>query len=81
MLKAWLRTGLLRLTFGTLSRRQARTTLSPTYKVPNEDVKGSFLKELPAKMEDMKGLSTLSYTSPREAIAEKFHMSEELLEA
>jgi hypothetical protein len=32
-------------------------------------------------MEDMKGLSTLSYTSPREAIAEKFHMSEELLEA
>jgi hypothetical protein len=51
------------------------------YKVPNEDVKGSFLKELPAKMEDMKGLSALSYTSPREAIAEKFHMSEELLEA
>ena len=32
-------------------------------------------------MEDMKGLSALSYTSPREAIAEKFHMSEELLEA
>jgi lipoprotein-anchoring transpeptidase ErfK/SrfK len=51
------------------------------YNVSNEDVKGPFLKELPAKMEDMKGLSALSYTSPREAIAEKFHMSEELLEA
>jgi lipoprotein-anchoring transpeptidase ErfK/SrfK len=32
-------------------------------------------------MEDMKALNALSYTSPREAIAEKFHMSEGLLEA
>src|SRR5258705_5279796 len=32
-------------------------------------------------MEDMKSLKALSYTSPREAIAEKFHMSEELLAA
>ena len=32
-------------------------------------------------MEDMKALNALSYTSPREAIAEKFHMSEALLEA
>ena len=32
-------------------------------------------------MEDMKGLKSLDYTSPREAIAEKFHMSEALLEA
>jgi lipoprotein-anchoring transpeptidase ErfK/SrfK len=32
-------------------------------------------------MEDMKNLKALSYTSPREAIAEKFHMSEGLLEA
>ena len=51
------------------------------YKVSNADVKGPFLEKLPAKMEDMKGISALSYTSPREAIAEKFHMSEELLEA
>ena len=29
----------------------------------------------------MKGLKSLDYTSPREAIAEKFHMSEALLEA
>jgi len=32
-------------------------------------------------MEDMKSLPSLGYTSPREAIAEKFHMSEELLAA
>jgi len=29
----------------------------------------------------MRDLKALSYASPREAIAEKFHMSEELLEA
>ena len=32
-------------------------------------------------MEDMKGLKALGYTSPREALAEKFHMSEGLLDA
>jgi lipoprotein-anchoring transpeptidase ErfK/SrfK len=51
------------------------------YKISNDDVKGPFLKKLPAKMEDMRDLAALSFTSPREAIAEKFHMSEELLEA
>jgi lipoprotein-anchoring transpeptidase ErfK/SrfK len=44
------------------------------YKITGKDV-------LPAKMEDMKGLKSLDYTGPREAIAEKFHMSEALLEA
>jgi lipoprotein-anchoring transpeptidase ErfK/SrfK len=51
------------------------------YKISENDVKGPFLEKLPAKMEDMKGLKALSYTSPREAIAEKFHMSEGLLTA
>jgi lipoprotein-anchoring transpeptidase ErfK/SrfK len=51
------------------------------YKITNEDLKGPFLKKLPAKMEDMKYLQALNYTSPREALAEKFHMSEELLQA
>jgi lipoprotein-anchoring transpeptidase ErfK/SrfK len=50
------------------------------YKVSNEDVRGPFLEKLPAKMEDMKNLAALSYSSPREALAEKFHMSEELIE-
>ena len=51
------------------------------YKISENDMKGPFLKKLPAKMEDMKSLKALSYTSPREAIAEKFHMSEGLLTA
>ena len=51
------------------------------YKISDSDVKGPFLKKLPAKMDDMKSLKALGYTSPREAIAEKFHMSEELLAA
>jgi lipoprotein-anchoring transpeptidase ErfK/SrfK len=49
--------------------------------VEEKDVAGPFLHKLPAKMEDMKGISNLSYTSPREALAEKFHMSEDLLAA
>src|ERR1041384_1404352 len=32
-------------------------------------------------MEDMKDLSSLSYTGPKEKIAEKYHMSQELLAA
>jgi lipoprotein-anchoring transpeptidase ErfK/SrfK len=51
------------------------------YKITEKDAKGPFLEKLPAKMEDMKGLKSLDYTSSREAIAEKFHMSEALLEA
>src|SRR6478735_5151817 len=51
------------------------------YKISEGDVKGPFLEKLPAKMDDMKDLKALSYTSPREAIAEKFHMSEALLAA
>ena len=51
------------------------------YKISESDVKGPFLEKLPGKMEDMKTLNALSYASPTEAIAEKFHMSEGLLEA
>lgn len=51
------------------------------YAITAKDVKGPFLKKLPSRMEDMKGLKSLDYTSPREAIAEKFHVSEALLQA
>jgi len=51
------------------------------YTIAEGDVKGPFLKKLPAKMEAMKDLKALSFTSPQEAIAEKFHMSEALLSA
>jgi lipoprotein-anchoring transpeptidase ErfK/SrfK len=56
-------------------------TVITEYKISNDDTKGPFLQRLPARMEDMRHLTALGYTSPREAIAEKFHMSEGLLEA
>jgi lipoprotein-anchoring transpeptidase ErfK/SrfK len=51
------------------------------YTVDEKDVAGPFLHKLPAKMEDMKNIPKLAYTSPREGLAEKFHMSEDLLAA
>ncbi len=51
------------------------------YSISEKDVKGPFLKEVPKKLEDMVKLDHLSYTSPRELLAEKFHMDEDLLEA
>ncbi len=51
------------------------------YTIDKKDVAGPFLHKLPVKMEDMKDIPELAYTSPREALAEKFHMSEELLTA
>lgn len=62
----------------------AKTSKDPViaeYTISDNDVKGPFLEKLPAKIEDMKSLKALSYTSLREAIAEKFHMSEALLAA
>jgi lipoprotein-anchoring transpeptidase ErfK/SrfK len=50
-----------------------------SYSVTEKDISGPFLQRLPEKMEDLKGIPKLSYTSPREALAEKFHMSEQLL--
>lgn len=52
-----------------------------TYTITGQDVAGPFLAKLPSKMEEMKYLPKLGYTSAREALAEKFHMSEQLLAA
>src|SRR6201998_2875568 len=51
------------------------------YTVDEKDVAGPFLHKLPAKMEDMKNIPKLAYTNPREGLAEKYHMSEDLLAA
>jgi len=51
------------------------------YTLADDDVRGPFLDKLPAKMEAMKDLPALSYTSAREGVAEKFHMSVALLSA
>ncbi|WP_409363486.1 L,D-transpeptidase family protein [Bradyrhizobium liaoningense] len=49
------------------------------YAITDKDVSGPFLKKLPSRMEDMKDIPKLGFTSAREALAEKFHMSEQLL--
>ncbi|MBR0818168.1 L,D-transpeptidase family protein [Bradyrhizobium liaoningense] len=57
-----------------------RAAMTP-YTITEQDVAGTFLRKLPSKMEDMRGIPKLGFTSPREALAEKFHMSEQLLAA
>ena len=49
------------------------------YTISEADVRGPFLEKIPGKMERMKDLPHLFYTSPKEELAEKFHMSPELL--
>jgi lipoprotein-anchoring transpeptidase ErfK/SrfK len=49
------------------------------YVLTDRDVKGPYLEKLPTKMEEMKSLKALSYTGPKEALSERFHMSQDLL--
>lgn len=51
------------------------------YTITRQDVAGPFVRSLPSRMEAMKTLPKLAYASPREGLAEKFHMSEQLLAA
>ncbi|WP_409997168.1 L,D-transpeptidase family protein [Bradyrhizobium cosmicum] len=55
--------------------------VTATYVITRQDVAGPFLRRLPSRMEDMKGIPSLGFTTPREGLAEKFHMSEQLLTA
>jgi lipoprotein-anchoring transpeptidase ErfK/SrfK len=50
-----------------------------SYAVTQKDVKGPYVKKIPAKMESMKPLKSLGYTSPEESLSERFHMSQDLL--
>ncbi len=51
------------------------------YTIAEADVRGPFAKEIPEKFEDKAELDRLAYTSPKELLAERFHMDEDLLEA
>ncbi len=51
------------------------------YTLSEDDVRGPFAPSIPARMEQMKTLPRLAYRTPREKIAEAFHVSEELLAA
>lgn len=49
------------------------------YTITEKDIAGPFLRKLPTRLEAMKDIPHLGYTSAREGLAEKFHMSEQLL--
>jgi lipoprotein-anchoring transpeptidase ErfK/SrfK len=49
------------------------------YTITADDVKGPFVAKIPTDMAEMAKLDALSFTSPLEALAEKFHMDEALL--
>ena len=54
---------------------------SMRYEISTKDANGDFLASIPEKLEDMAKLESLAFTSPRELLAEKFHMDEDLLQA
>ncbi|SFU33681.1 Lipoprotein-anchoring transpeptidase ErfK/SrfK [Methylobacterium sp. 174MFSha1.1] len=51
------------------------------YTLTEQDVSGPYVEEIPPKMEEQADLKALSYTSPAEMLAERFHMSKGLLDA
>ena len=58
------------------------TSASPVlvaYELTPKDVRGPFTKRIPARLERMARLSRLGYHSAAEKIAERFHISEQLL--
>jgi lipoprotein-anchoring transpeptidase ErfK/SrfK len=63
-----------------LSQASSDAVIAETV-LTERDIKGPYIEKLPAKMEDMKSLKALSYTGPKEALSERFHMSQDLLAA
>jgi lipoprotein-anchoring transpeptidase ErfK/SrfK len=51
------------------------------YLITPEDAKGPFVAKIPTDYAEMAKLPALSYSTPSEALAEKFHMDEALLKA
>lgn len=52
-----------------------------SYTVTDADAAGPFAEKIPAKMEEQADLEAMNYTNPREMLAERFHMSRDLLTA
>lgn len=49
------------------------------YEITEDDVDGPFVEEIPGSFEEMAEMDRLAYTAPEELLAEKFHMSIEVL--
>ncbi len=63
------------------SSNQDQDTAIVQVTVGSEDAGETFLKEIPAKLEDKAGLEKLSYTSVEEELGERYHVSPKLLRA
>src|SRR4029079_14848425 len=50
-----------------------------SYKIAEKDIRGPFSKKIPEDFRAKAAMDRLGYTSPRELLAEKFHMSPDLL--
>ena len=51
------------------------------YTITKEDAEGPYERRIPPKMEEQADLDALGYTNAREMLAERFHMSRDLLSA
>ena len=51
------------------------------YTITEADTAGPFVEKIPAKMEEQASLEAMGYTDVREMLAERFHMSRDLLGA
>src|SRR5690606_40135103 len=51
------------------------------YTITAADLAGPFIGQVPANLADMAKLKTVGYATPLEMLAEKFHMTEGLLQA
>ncbi|MGH1591656.1 L,D-transpeptidase family protein [Methylobacterium phyllosphaerae] len=51
------------------------------YTITDSDASGPYVDRIPPKMEEQADLKALGYTNPREMLAERFHMSRDLVSA
>jgi lipoprotein-anchoring transpeptidase ErfK/SrfK len=66
--------------FNKLTQADNRPALAE-YTITEADVKGPFVETIPDDLEAQGKLPALGYTGPLEALAERFHMTEEALQA
>jgi lipoprotein-anchoring transpeptidase ErfK/SrfK len=65
-------------TWGKLTQGADQPVLAD-YEITAGDLEGPFIRGLPRRLEEMARLPRLGYASAREELAEKFHVSEDLL--
>jgi lipoprotein-anchoring transpeptidase ErfK/SrfK len=80
-LKKLKRTGSLDRRTWTALTQQAKAPVVKSYVITRNDVNGPFTRPIPTTMRKMAKLQRLAYTSPKELLAERFHMAEGLLVA